>query len=148
MENYIGKWFFHSIATADENGDLTYLKAEDNLNSPFEYIDENDEEAVADEIRERKQMTGSVIEICDDGTLYMMMPLPEDASESEIEEAVKAGEIELRNGMASDKAFPWEERDGKLLFNAGIEGEDEDSWINPIDEEGFFKFITIRYERR
>ena len=146
--SFVGKWFFHSIGSVDENGDFIYLNAEDYLNSPMDYIDESDEEAVADEIRERKQMTGSAIEVCDDGTLYMMMPIPEDASESEIEEAVKVGEIELRNGMISDKAFPWEERNGELWFDAGIEGEAGSSWINPIDEEGFFKFITIRYERR
>ena len=48
--NYIGKWRFHSIGVINESGELIYLSAEEYLNSPMPYIDETDEEAVADEL--------------------------------------------------------------------------------------------------
>ena len=53
--NYIGKWRFHSIGVINESGELIYLSAEEYLNSPMPYIDETDEDAVADEMRERAE---------------------------------------------------------------------------------------------
>lgn len=38
--NYIGKWRFHSIGVINESGELIYLSAEEYLNSPMPYIDE------------------------------------------------------------------------------------------------------------
>lgn len=150
--NYVGKWLFHSMGTMNENDELVYLSKEEYLNSPIgEWIDESDEEAVADEMRERKQIAGGVVEICDDGKLYMLMPIPEGIPESDIEEAVKNGEINLRNGMFSDTAYDWEERDGELWFDTRIEGEvfgeKADGWAKAIDEDGFFKFMMMRYAK-
>ena len=48
---YAGKWRFHSVGQIDDNGALVYMNAEEHLASPMPYIDETDEEAVADEIR-------------------------------------------------------------------------------------------------
>ena len=73
--NYIGKWRLHSIGVINESGELIYLSAEEYLNSPMPYIDETDEDAVADEMRERKQITSSLIEICDNGKLLMLIPM-------------------------------------------------------------------------
>ena len=42
--DYIGKWKFHSIMTYDENNIPVFLNAEEYLNSPMPYIDENDKE--------------------------------------------------------------------------------------------------------
>ena len=39
--NYIGKWRFHSIGVINEAGNLTYMNAEEYINSPMHYIDEN-----------------------------------------------------------------------------------------------------------
>ena len=50
--NYIGKWRFHSIGVINESGELIYLSAEEYINSPMPYIDETDEDAVANEIDE------------------------------------------------------------------------------------------------
>ena len=54
--SYVGKWVFHSIGTVADSDEMVYLGAEDYLKSPMPYIDETDEEAVADELRERKNM--------------------------------------------------------------------------------------------
>lgn len=97
--NYIGKWRFHSIGVINESGNLTYLNAEEYLNSPMPYIDETDEDAVADEMRERKQITSSLIEICENGKLLMLIPVPKEEYESYLAELESGGEKELRPGM-------------------------------------------------
>ena len=91
--SYTGKWIFHSIMTFDENDMPVYLNAEEYLSSPMPYIDETDDEEVANEMKERKKTIGTFIKICDDGKLYMLMPLPEDVSQDEIDKAVAAGVI-------------------------------------------------------
>lgn len=146
--NYVGKWIFHSVGVAGENG-LTYMNAEEYHASPMTYVDETDADAVADEMKERKQLTGSCVEVCEDGNLYVLMPLPEGVTQEEVDEALNAGAIKLRNGMLYDNPMAWEERDGKLWFDTGIEGEafgeKADSWACGIDDEGFLVFITSRF---
>lgn len=147
--NYIGKWRFHSVGVINESGNLTYMNTEEYINSPMQYIDENDKDAVSEELRERRQMTGACIEVCEDGKLYMLLPIPEGVSQEEVDAAVAAGEVSLRNGMICENPMQWEERDGKLWFDTGIEGEvfgeKADTWVCAIDEEGFFAFMTTRY---
>ena len=149
--NYIGKWRFHSIGVINESGELTYMGAEKYLNSPMPYIDESDEDAVKDEIKERKQIIGGCVEICENGKMYMLMQLPEDVSQEDVDAAVAVGEISLRNGMLCSGVVSWEERNGELWFDSGIEGEAfgeaTDTWIKGIDESGLFTFMTMRYEK-
>ena len=78
--SYVGKWVFHSIGTINENDEMVYMNAEEYLNSPMPYVDESDEEAVADEMRERQRMIGGQIAVSEDGKLYMLAPLPEGVS--------------------------------------------------------------------
>lgn len=147
--SYTGKWIFHSVMTFDENDMPVYLNAEEYLSSPMPYIDETDDEEVANEMKERKKTIGTFIKICDDGKLYMLMPLPEDVSQDEIDKAVAAGDIKLVDGAMADEPMNWELRDGKFRLDTGIEGEicgeEADSWINPIDENGFFCFMNFRF---
>ncbi|MBP1542706.1 MAG: hypothetical protein J6A16_01305 [Oscillospiraceae bacterium] len=147
--NYIGKWKFHSVMTFDDDNMPVYLTPEEYLNSPMPYIDETDEEQVADEMKERRNMIGTQIKICEDGELYMLTPLPEGVSQAEVDKAVAAGVIRLVDGAMADEPKRWELRDGELWFDTGIEGEvyDEaaDSWVNPVDENGFFNFMNFRF---
>ena len=142
--NYIGKWVFHSIGMISENDEMAYMNAEEYLNSPMLYIDESDEEAVADELKERKQMIGGQIALTEDGNLYMLMPLPEGVSKSEVDKAVKAGVIKLYDGMMTDEPKKWEERDGALWLEVG-EGMSEDGWVKLSDDDGYLNFMTTRY---
>ena len=146
---FIGRWLFHSVGVMGEDGKLTYMDADGYINSPMPYVDENDAEAVKSELDERKMLVGSCFEVCDDGSLYMLFPIPDGVTQEEIDEAVEAGEISLRGGMMVTKAMPWEIRDGKLWFDSGIEGEvfgeEADPWTCAIDENGFFRFMTTRY---
>ncbi len=144
--SYVGKWTFHSIGVRDENDELVYLGAKEYLESPMPYIDETDPEAVGDEMRERKQTVGGKLAVCEDGKLYMLMPLPEGVSQEEVDAAVAAGHIMLYDGMMTDKPLNCEERDGELWLEVG-EGMSDDGWVKLSDENGFLSFMTTRFEK-
>ena len=139
---YVGKWVFHSIGAVTDSDEMVYLSTGDFLKSPMPYIDETDEEAVANELRDRKNMIGMQIEICEDGKLYMLMPLPEDATKEEVDAAVASGEIHLRGGMIAGGPESWEERDGVLWYTTDLS---EDGWTKGSDEDGFVCFMTVRF---
>ncbi len=147
--SYIGRWKFDSIGTLDEERGMVYLSADEYLKAPMPYVDENDEEEVANEITERKSMIGMQIEVAEDGKIYFLSPLPEGVSDEEVKAAVEAGAITLYDGMMTDAPKAWEERDGEFWFDSGIEGEafgeKTDSWIKPLDADGYFNFINIRF---
>ena len=109
--SYIGKWRFHSIGVINEAGNLTYMNAEEYINSP----------------------------------------MPKEEYESYLAELESGGEKELRPGMICMRCSDWEERNGELWFDSGIEGEafgeDTDTWAKAIDENGLFTFMTMRYEK-
>ena len=142
--SYVGKWVFHSIGVINENDEMVYMNSEEYLDSPMIYIDQTDEEAVADELKERKQIISGQIAVCEDGKLYMLMPLPEGVSKEEVEQAVNAGIIKLYDGMMTDEPKQWEERNGELWLNVG-EGMSEDGWAKLSDGDGYLTFVTIKY---
>lgn len=144
--SYVGKWVFHSIGMVNDSDEVVFLSAEEYLKAPMPYIDESDEEAVADELKERRNMIGGQIAVCEDGKLYMLMPLPEGVSEEEVDKAVKAGVIKLYDGMMTDDPKAWEERDGELWLEVG-EGMSEDGWTKISDDDGHLLFMTTRYVR-
>ena len=144
--SYVGKWVFHSIGMVNDSDEMVYLSTEEYLNSPMLYIDESDEEAVADEMKERRRMISGQIAVCEDGKLYMLMPLPEEVSKEEVDQAIKAGIIKLYDGMMTDEPKAWEERDGELWLEVG-EGMSEDGWVKLSDDDGYLTFMTTRYVR-
>lgn len=147
--DYIGNWIFDSIGTEDEKKGLIFLSGEEYLASPMPYIDETDEEAVQDEMKERKKTIGMQVKICDDGKLYLLMPIPDGVSKAELQEVIDTGRFMLIDGVLTDKAIAWEERDGELWYDTGIEGEvfeeKADSWVKAIDKDGYFTFASIRF---
>ncbi|MBE6572086.1 MAG: hypothetical protein E7656_07560 [Ruminococcaceae bacterium] len=147
---FVGKWVFHSIAARDDNFELIYLDAEEYIKSPMPYVDENNPDEVEDEIRERKRIAGTALEVCEDGKIYPLMAIPEEATKEDIDEAVKSGEFFLRCGMLWDgSSFDWEIRDGEPWYNTGIEGEvfgeKADPWQKALDENGLFDFMTTKF---
>ena len=144
--SYVGKWVFHSIGMVNDSDEMVFLSAEEYLKAPMPYIDESDEEAVADELKERRNMIGGQIAVCEDGKLYMLMPLPEGVSKEEVDKAVKAGVIKLYDGMMTDDPKAWEERDGELWLEVG-EGMSEDGWAKLSDDDGKLLFMTTRYTK-
>ena len=144
--SYVGKWVFHSIGMVNDSDEVVFLSAEEYLKAPMPYIDESDEEAVADELKERLNMIGGHIAVCEDGKLYMLMPLPEGVSKEEVDKAFKAGVIKLYDGMMTDDPKAWEERDGELWLEVG-EGMSEDGWVKLSDDDGNLLFMTTRYTK-
>lgn len=142
--SFVGKWVFHSIGIATDDDQVAYLSGEDYLKSPMPYIDETDEEAVAEELQARTTMIGTQIEICEGGKLYMLMPIPQSATQEEINGAVASGEISLRNGMMIGSAGAWEVRDGVLWYETDLS---EDGWTRGSDEDGFVFFMTVRFAK-
>ncbi len=146
---YTGKWKLHSVMTFDDDDMPVYLTPEEYLDSPMPYVDESDEEEVAHEMKERRKLIGMSIKLCEDGKLYMLSPLPEGVSQEEVDRAAEAGVIKLVDGQIADEPKAWEIRDGELWFDTGIEGEvygeKADSWVKPIDENGFFNFMNFRF---
>ncbi len=147
--NYIGTWKLHSVISFDDDNMPVYLTPEEYLNSPMPYVDTSDEDEVAAEMRERKKIIGTQLKICEDGKLYMMMPLPEGVSQEEVDKAVAAGIIKVMDGAIVDEPMSWELRGEEFWFDTGIEGEAFDekvsSWVKPIDENGFFNFMNFRF---
>ncbi|MBR6619834.1 MAG: hypothetical protein IKK85_05785 [Clostridia bacterium] len=147
--DFIGKWKFHSIGVSNDNGELVYLTAEGYLDSPMLYIDETDKDAVNEEMKERKKIIGMQIKICDDGKMYMLMPLPEGVSQAEVDKAVAAGFFTLVDGMIADSPMQWELRDGELWYDTGIKGEvfgeEAQTWVKALNESGYFTFINYRF---
>lgn len=142
--NYVGKWVFHSIGVMSEDDEMVYMNAEEYLASPMLYIDETDEEAVAEEMNDRKQAIGGKLDICEDGTLYMLVPIPEGVSQEEVDAAAAAGQIMLRDGMLTDEPKKWEERNGELWLEVGF-GMSDDGWVKMSEEGELLQFATTRY---
>ena len=147
---FIGMWRFHSVGVMGEDK-LTYMSGDEYLASPMPYVDETDEEAVESELQSRRMFINSRVEICDDGTLYLLLPLPDGVTKEEIDEAVASGEISLRCGMMATKAMKWEIREGELWYDSEIEGEicgeKADTWVKGVDENGFFTIMTSKYAK-
>ncbi|MBQ2755348.1 MAG: hypothetical protein IJF27_01600 [Oscillospiraceae bacterium] len=142
--SYVGKWVVHSVGIMGEE-EIIYLDTESYLKSPMPpYVDETDEDAVAEELRDRKTMVSTQIEICEDGKMYMLMPLPEGVTQEEVDAAVAAGEINLRGGMMTQDPETWEERDGVLWYTTGMS---EDGWTRGSDEDGFVVFMTTKFTK-
>jgi len=142
--SYIGKWVFHSIGAINQNDELVFMNAEEYLKSPMPYIDESDPEAIADELKERKLTIGSKLAVCPDGKLYMLAPLPEGVTQDEVDAAVASGELQLYDGMLTDRPINWEERNGALWIEVGT-GMSESGWEQLSDDNGFLVFMTTRF---
>ena len=152
MTDYIGKWNFHSIGMIDENNKLVYLNAKEYIDAPIPYIDETNEEEVAHEKREREQMSGMVLKVCEDGKILILTPLPKDVSQEKIDQAAADGTITLLDGMmVGDHPMTWEVRDGEFWYDSGIEGEvfgeKTDGWTKGLDENGFLNFMAMRFSK-
>lgn len=109
MNNLIGKWRVNEIMMGDPDEGPKWKTVAELANDPN-----------ADE--DFMMSTRTIIEISDDGTIYMMMPIPEDAKE-EVDAALEAGECSLRDGLLVIETMAWKEEDGKIFFDSGAEGE-------------------------
>lgn len=142
--SYVGTWVFHSVGMRDDDMNLVYVDAESYLKWPMPYVDEEDPDAVADEINERKNMIGMRLRINEDGTLYSLMAIPEGVSQEELDEAIAAGEFTLVDGMLCQGTNRWELRGDELWADLGMS---EDGWDKLSDEDGLLNLFICRFAK-
>ena len=70
----------------------------------------------------------------EDGTITMLTPLPEGVSQEEVDAAVKAGQVKLRDGMMFMGDGHWKVEDGKNMSDTGLEGELMGEKVGPWEE--------------
>lgn len=143
-----GDYRFHSMLSLDED-ETKYLTAEELINKPAP--EDMDPEFAEHEKAETIAMTKTILRIHDDGTLKIMQPIPEGVSQEEVDAAIASGEILVEDGYIYDKVLQWEDRDGVIYYNTGIEGtifdEKADPWTTLFDNEGYVNFMFMRFKK-
>ena len=133
-----GLWKVDKIIGYDDDFNQIWKDAQAIIDSP----DADDDE---------KQMANAQVEFGDDGFVRMMMPLPEGISQAEIDEAVAAGEIEVKGDMMVAEKHAWKEEDGKVLFDSGTQGEflDEEvsPWVEITETDGGIEMFTFQLKK-
>ena len=84
-----------------------------------------------------------------DGSFKMVMAIPENVPQEEIDRAAAAGEIRLfdsRSMIAEE--HPWKEEDGKYYYDSGIQGEvlgePVSSWMEIQETEDGIEWMIYR----
>ena len=122
MINLIGKWKVAEMIDLDEEkGTMVWAKVEDIL-------------AKDDLDKDTRFMANMVYVFGEDGTITMLTPLPEGVSQAEVDAAVKAGQLELRDGMMFMGEQHWKVEDGKNMTDTGLEGELLGEKVGPWEE--------------
>ena len=95
-----------------------------------------------------KSMYSSVMDFTEDGRVLNLAPLPEGVSQEEIDEAVKAGQIELYDGYMKLTEYNWKTENGKYYFDTHIKGEvlgeEVSSWAELKIVDGVIEIMTVR----
>ncbi len=122
MMNLIGKWnIVETIQYNEKKGSMDWVKAED-------YLAQDDLD------REMAEMLKYQVLFEEDGSFGFLMPMPEDISQKELDEALAAGEFELRDGMLLVDKHHWKVENGKNLADTGHEAEVMGEKVGPWEE--------------
>lgn len=70
----------------------------------------------------------------EDGTIDFFCPLPEGVSQVEIDAAIAAGKLKMKDGMMVMQQNHWKEENGKILVDTGTEGEVFGEKVGPWEE--------------
>ena len=81
-----------------------------------------------------KMLLQTVVVFNEDGTIDFFCPLPEGVSQEEIDAALAAGQLRLKDGMMVMDQKQWRNEDGKVFTNTGAEGEVLGEKIGPWEE--------------
>jgi hypothetical protein len=122
MINLIGKWNIVEIIQFNEKeGCMDWVKAED-------YLAQDDLD------REMAAMLKYQVLFEENGNFGFLMPIPEDLSQKEIDEALASGEFELKDGMILVDKHHWKVENGKNMADIGHEGEVMGEKVGPWEE--------------
>lgn len=139
MMNLIGKWSIAQMMHFDEEKGLVWTDAAEIL-------------AKEADDKEMQMMVKTEVLIEEDGSMTFLSPLPEGVSQEEIDEAVAAGELTLRDGKMIVGQNHWKVEDGKLMADTGLEGEILDEKVGPWEEikeveDGMIQFAFYHLKR-
>lgn len=131
---YSGKWKLKEVLTFNEDFERVWKSVDELLAD--ESIDDSD-----------KRLYSMMLEFSDDGFIRMMMAIPEDVPQDEIDAAVQSGELEIfENNMMVFEKHQWKEADGKIMYDTGVKGEvfgePVDPWEEIKEEDGMIKMLT------
>ena len=111
MKGLLGKWMVAEAMQFNEKEcKLEWAKVEDILSK-------------GEMDREMTMLMKTVVEFQEDGTIDFYCPLPEGVSQAEIDAAIAAGQLKLKDGMMVMDQKHWKEEDGKILTDTGAKGE-------------------------
>lgn len=131
----IGRWKIVEAIRFNENFEQEWVPVETFLAD--EDLDPQD-----------KSMYSSVMDFTEDGRVLNLAPLPEGVSQEEIDEAVKAGQIELYDGYMKLTEYNWKTENGKYYFDTHIKGEvlgeEVSSWMEIPIIDGKIEIMTFR----
>lgn len=140
MINLIGKWrIAQTLQFDDASNEMKWTKVEDIL-------------AGEDVDRDTITMLNSIVEFGEDGRMLMLAPLPDGVSQEEIDGAVAAGHIKLKDGRMYFEEKHWKTEDGVNYTDTMPEGEVLGEKVGPWEkvtefEDGTVVFLTYRLER-
>lgn len=122
MKNLLGKWLVaETMQFNEEKCSLEWVKVEDILSK-------------AEVDRETAMLLNTVVIFQEGGTIDFLCPLPEGVSQAEIDAAIAAGKLKLKDGMMIMDQKHWKEEDGKIVTDTGAEGEVFGEKVGPWEE--------------
>lgn len=140
MINLIGKWSIAQVLQFNDNSNqMEWTKSEDILSG--EDVD-----------RDTITLLNSIVEFEEDGRMLMLAPIPEGVSQDEIDEAVKDGQIHLKDGRMYFEEQHWKVEGGVNYTDTMPEGEVLGEKVGPWEkvteyEDGTITFLTYRLAR-
>lgn len=142
----VGTWKLDAVMSFGTN---EFMSVEQFVNELPSYINKDDVEEVAYEKEQRMMQAESILAITEDGKIESLMPIPSQYTKEQIDEAVAAGEIELRGDMMLIDVNEWKEEDGKFYFSSGTvsfgDGEEQPNWEELEFADGKLVLNGMRY---
>ncbi|MBO6025199.1 MAG: hypothetical protein J6P83_10155 [Bacteroidales bacterium] len=140
MTNLLGKWrIAETLQFDDETNNMKWTKVEVVLKG--EDVD-----------RDTITLLNSIVEFEEGGRMLMLAPIPEGVSQDEIDEAVKAGQIHLKDNRMYFEEQHWKVENGVNYTDTMPEGEVLGEKVGPWEkvtefEDGTIAFLTYRLAR-
>lgn len=122
MKNLLGKWVIaEAMQFNDETCKLEWVSTEKML-------------AKDDLDRDMIMLIKTQVIFQEDGAIDFLCPLPDGVSQSEIDAAIAAGKLKLKDGMMLMEQKHWKEEGGKIMTDTGAEGEVLGEKVGPWEE--------------
>ena len=122
MTNLTGKWVVaETMQFNDETCKVEWVSVEKILTK-----DDLDKDMI--------MLLKTIVLFQEDGAIDFLCPLPEGVSQAEIDAAIAAGKLKLKDGMMVMDQKHWKEENGKIMADTGAEGEVFGEKVGPWEE--------------